>query len=478
MPVIAAESVSKQFLIAHNASADLKVRFLGLLHRSQRQVVEEFWALRNVSLTIEYGEAIGLVGRNGSGKSTFLKIIAGIYRPTSGRVLIQRNAEISSMIELGVGFHGELTGRENVYLSASIRGLSRAEIDRIFAAVVDYSGLEHFIDVPIKNYSSGMHMRLGFSIAANINPDILLLDEIFAVGDADFQHKCTTTVKRFLDEGKTLLFVSHAAAAVRNLCKRVCVLDRGDLKFDGSVKEGLKYYDSLTLRQGDTISRRSASAARGTLSESDLNASMHRIASGGHWASTGAWIFDFLRRQQLSSSDVVLDVGCGSLNAALHLLPFLEPGHYWGFDLDSSVVEAGASIELPNAGVDSTAGQYIVNDRFRLDQVTADVDVAFASSLFPYLPFNGVALCIAAVVKHLAPAGRFYATWFENPDPSDFSPVVRPGGGLTYPDRQPFHYPLAWVEQVCDTVGARVERVEGEVSPRGESVLVIHKRPV
>jgi ABC-2 type transport system ATP-binding protein/lipopolysaccharide transport system ATP-binding protein len=248
MPVIDVQSVSKQFLLRHNASVELKVRFLGLLHPDKRQSIEEFWALRNVSLSIERGEAIGLVGRNGSGKSTLLKLIAGIYRPTAGRVLVQRGARISSMIELGVGFHPELTGRENVFLSAAIHGLSAPDIERMYESVVTYSGLEHFIDVPIKNYSSGMHMRLGFAIAANLKPDILLLDEIFAVGDADFQQRCIATVERFLAEGKTIIFVSHAAAAVRTICQRVCVLEQGQLMFDGDVDAGLELYEGVVAR--------------------------------------------------------------------------------------------------------------------------------------------------------------------------------------------------------------------------------------
>ena len=243
MPVIDAQSVSKRFLLRHNASTELKVRFLSFLHPEKRQSIEEFWALRDVSLRVEHGEAIGLVGRNGSGKSTLLKLIAGIHRPTSGRVLVARNARISSMIELGVGFHPELTGRENVFLSASIYGLARPKIESIYDAVVEYSGLEHFIDVPIKNYSSGMYMRLGFAIAANLDPDILLLDEIFAVGDADFQQRCTATVHRFMAEGKTVIFVSHALASIRSMCRRVCVLDRGVLAFDGELEEGLSFYE-------------------------------------------------------------------------------------------------------------------------------------------------------------------------------------------------------------------------------------------
>lgn len=255
MAIIKAEAVSKQFLLRHNASVELKVRFLGLLHPNRRQTIEEFWALRNVSLQIDRGEAVGLVGRNGSGKSTFLKLIAAIHRPTSGRLLVARGARIASMIELGVGFHPELTGRENVFLNASIHGLSRADIDAIYGAIVEYSGLEHFIDVPIKNYSSGMYMRLGFAIAANLDPDILLLDEIFAVGDADFQQRCIGTLKGFLEQGKTIILVSHAPASIRSICQRVCVLEQGKLVFDGDVEGGLAFYKEQSLarrvEQGD-----------------------------------------------------------------------------------------------------------------------------------------------------------------------------------------------------------------------------------
>ena len=244
-PVIEAQRVAKRFMLRHNASVELKVRALGLLHRRHRQMVEEFWALRGVTLRIERGEAVGLVGRNGSGKSTLLKLIAGIHRPTTGRMLVARQARIASMIELGVGFHPELTGRENVFLSASIHGLSRAQIEGIYEAVVEYSGLEHFIDVPIKNYSSGMHMRLGFAIAANLRPDILLLDEIFAVGDADFQQRCVATLHAFMAAGTTIIFVSHAPSSIRAICRRVCVLERGELAFDGGIDEGLAFYEEL-----------------------------------------------------------------------------------------------------------------------------------------------------------------------------------------------------------------------------------------
>ncbi|HXH07149.1 MAG TPA: ABC transporter ATP-binding protein [Vicinamibacterales bacterium] len=260
MPAIEAHAVSKRFLLRHNPSVELKVRFLGLLHRDRRESVEEFWALKNVTARIERGDAVGLVGRNGSGKSTFLKLIAAIHRPTTGRLLVARGARIASLIELGIGFHPELTGRENVFLNAAIHGLCRSEIEAIYGSVVEYSGLAHFMDVPIKNYSAGMHMRLGFAIAANLDPDILLLDEIFAVGDADFQQRCVATLKGFVEAGKTIVFVSHSPAAIRSLCRRVLVLHDGELLYDGEVEAGLDFYARLL---GGAAAEPSAAVSRG-----------------------------------------------------------------------------------------------------------------------------------------------------------------------------------------------------------------------
>jgi ABC-type polysaccharide/polyol phosphate transport system ATPase subunit len=242
---IHADRLSKCFDLRHNRVGELKVRFLAVFDPRRREVVEKFWAVRDVSLTVRRGEAVGLVGRNGSGKSTFLKLVAGLHRPTSGRLLIERSARIGTMIELGVGFHNELSGRENVFLNASIYGLSRLQIEKIYPAIVAYSGLEHFMDAPLKNYSSGMHMRLGFAIAATLDPDILLLDEIFAVGDADFQRQCIRTLEAYRAAGKTILFVSHSPDAVRAICDRVVVLEHGRVQFDGNVDAGLAHYDAL-----------------------------------------------------------------------------------------------------------------------------------------------------------------------------------------------------------------------------------------
>jgi ABC-type polysaccharide/polyol phosphate transport system ATPase subunit len=476
MAVIQAESVSKRFLLRHNASAELKVRFLALLHPEQRQSIEEFWALKNVSLTIDHGEAIGLVGRNGSGKSTLLKVIAAIHRPTKGRILVAAGARISSMIELGVGFHPELTGRENVVLNAAIHGLTKEQIAAIFDDVVAYSGLEHFIDVPLKNYSSGMHMRLGFAISANLEPDILLLDEIFAVGDADFQQRCIGTVTRFMDEGRTIIFVSHAPSAIRSICRRVCVLEQGELAYDGDVDGGLSFYERVLAHpagHGDARETPPAEPEARAVDDVELDRAPHRVARGGRWRETGLWQFDFLRAHGLEPRDMVLNVGCGSLAIGAHLIPFLEPGHYFGVEADYALLEAGIRIELPRARIERERAHFLHGQPFELGLIPDTFDLAVADSLFSHLPFHDVARVIVAVVRKLNPWGRFYATWFEHEDPARFDPIQRASGLTTYADRTPYHHRFDLVSAVCAASGARVERVASSEHPRGESLLMI-----
>lgn len=443
--VIESRDVSKQFLLKHNASVELKVRFLGLLSPRYRQSVEEFWALKNVSLQIARGEAVGLIGRNGSGKSTFLKLIAAIHRPTTGRMLVARDSRITSMIELGVGFHPELTGRENVFLNAAIHGLSGQETEAIYGDIVSYSGLEHFIDVPIKNYSSGMYMRLGFAIAANLTPDILLLDEIFAVGDADFQQRCVGTIKGFLEQGKTVVFVSHSPDAVRMICRRACVLDQGELAFDGDVEGGLDFYHALLHRAEHVASVPSVTAAAPSIAVPEPVPERDALHDG-----SGAWIFDFLQREGLRPSDRVLHLGAASVAVTERWRSFLEENHYVRLVNDASL--------------------------FGLPGETPAFDVAIVESVFPFRPFNVVARCIASIVRRLAPHGRFYTTWFENPDPANFEPIVQPGGMTTFPDSEPYHYPFALIANVCEAIGATVERVPGAGHPGGESLLVISRK--
>lgn len=237
--------VSKAFTIRHNKADSLKSKFIGIFHRRYRERIESLWALRDVTFKVLPGETFGLVGRNGSGKSTLLKVIAGIYPPTRGKVQLPNGARMGAMIELGVGFHPELTGKENIFLGASIHGLNRKEIDEIYGAIVQFSELDGFMDMPIKNYSSGMHARLGFALAINLNPDVLLVDEVLAVGDEAFQQKCMQQIDRFRSEGKTIIFVSHNPEAVKNICNRACVLDHGRMVFLGEPAEAIERYHQL-----------------------------------------------------------------------------------------------------------------------------------------------------------------------------------------------------------------------------------------
>ncbi len=200
----------------------------------------EFWAIQDMSFEVNQGDVVGVIGKNGSGKSTLLKILSEITSPTAGRALVK--GTMSSLLEVGTGFHSELTGRENVYLNGSILGMSRKEIDRKYDEIVAFSGVEEFMDTPIKRYSSGMKLRLAFSVAAHLEPDILILDEVLAVGDANFQQKCLGKIGEVARNGRTILFVSHNLAAVQSLCNRGIVLQEGRLAFSGTADQAVAHY--------------------------------------------------------------------------------------------------------------------------------------------------------------------------------------------------------------------------------------------
>jgi lipopolysaccharide transport system ATP-binding protein len=217
--------------------------------RAKKNQHQEIWALKDINLEIREGDVVGIIGRNGSGKSTLLKILSKITAPTEGRALIK--GRVASLLEVGTGFHVELTGRENVYMNASILGMTKGEIDRKFDEIVDFAGVEKFIDTPAKRYSSGMMVRLAFAVAAHLDPEILIIDEVLAVGDSAFQQKCLGRMNAVAREGRTILFVSHQAAAVENLCRRGVVLEGGQMKFSGTQTEAISYYvSSFTPAKG------------------------------------------------------------------------------------------------------------------------------------------------------------------------------------------------------------------------------------
>src|SRR6266498_2021833 len=237
------DHVSKRYLIRHEADANNKVHPLLQKLSNLWNRPEEFWALRDVSFEVQRGEALGIIGRNGAGKSTILKLLANITRPTAGKITI--NGRLSALIEVGSGFHQDLTGRENIYLSGSILGMNRSEITRKLDSIIDFAGIRQFIDTPVKRYSSGMYVRLGFSIAAHLEPDILLLDEVLAVGDAEFQAKCVNRINELHRQGRTIVFISHDLAAVERLCDRVLLLNRGQISADGSARDVIRKYEDI-----------------------------------------------------------------------------------------------------------------------------------------------------------------------------------------------------------------------------------------
>ena len=242
-PAIVVNSVSKNFRLYHERNRYIKAAIL----RGRRARYEEFWALDDVSFAVEHGSTLGIIGSNGSGKSTMLKCLTGIYRPDKGSVSV--NGNVAALLELGAGFHTELSGRENVYLNGAILGMSKKDVKRQFDSIVEFAGLERFIDTPVKNFSSGMTIRLGFSIATHVEPEILLIDEVLTVGDQAFQRKSSEKIEEFRRDGRTIVVVSHSLPAVQQLCKEVVWLEKGKLKMRGPSADVIAAYTGESYTQ-------------------------------------------------------------------------------------------------------------------------------------------------------------------------------------------------------------------------------------
>src|SRR3954470_17028802 len=245
---VAARGVGRRFRVFPGGRRTLKEAFV-----RRDSTARDIWAVRNVSFQTEPGESVGLVGRNGSGKTTLLRLIAGIFAPTEGDIEV--TGTVGSLLGLGAGFHPDFTGRENVYLNAALHGLSRRYVRERMDEIVAFAELEDFIDVPVRTYSAGMYMRLGFSVATHLQPDILLLDEVFAVGDEAFQRKCFGKIFEFKSRGGTIFFVSHSAAAVESLCERSLLLRGGRLELDGSTRDAIARYQALLAEDEDPEER-------------------------------------------------------------------------------------------------------------------------------------------------------------------------------------------------------------------------------
>jgi lipopolysaccharide transport system ATP-binding protein len=360
--VISVEGLSKSYLVGHEGPRERYHSLRDSLVRHGknyvrkavdmargRQIiqgdnVEEFWALKDVSFEVKRGEVLGIIGRNGAGKSTLLKILSRITSPTLGRITL--NGRVASLLEVGTGFHPELTGRENIFLNGAILGMRRNEIRRKFDEIVEFSGVEKFIDTPVKRYSSGMYVRLAFAVPAHLEPEILVLDEVLAVGDAEFQKKCLGKMKDVAGQGRTVIFVSHNMAAVQNLCSSALMLRGGTVALQGSVADVTNKYLSAGVE----------STGYREWSDGDKAPGNDRVR---------------LRRVQVTAAgrataDVMLDEPCHveieysnscdglALNASIHLL-------------DKMGVEVLASGNLPSAnlGCDVWAGKKFPVGTFR-----------------------------------------------------------------------------------------------------------------
>lgn len=240
-PIIEVNNVSMRFNLAKEKTDTIKEYIVKLV--KHELFFDEFWALKNVSFTLERGDSLALIGRNGCGKSTMLKIIAGVMVPTKGEIKVRGN--IAPLIELGAGFDGDLTARENIYMNGAIMGFDRAFMNSHFDEIVEFSELQDFLDVPVKNFSSGMIARLGFSIATIVEAEILIIDEILAVGDAAFQKKCEQKMEKMLSGGTTLVFVSHSGDQVKRLCKKAVWIDHGEVQMQGNSSEVYDAYQNF-----------------------------------------------------------------------------------------------------------------------------------------------------------------------------------------------------------------------------------------
>jgi ABC-type polysaccharide/polyol phosphate transport system ATPase subunit len=351
------DKVSKRYRVRQSASpsggrGSLRRRLQALVPRS-----DEFWALQDVSFEVARGETLGIIGHNGAGKSTILKLLSSVTAPTSGEITI--TGQLSALIEVGSGFHPELTGRENIYLSGSILGMRRREIADKLERIIDFAGVREFIDTPVKHYSSGMYVRLGFSIAAHLEPDILLLDEVLAVGDAAFQVKCIDRINELHSRGKTIVFISHDLAAVERLCSRVLLLNHGRVVADGSPRDvigkyedvGARYnpsdrqavaeanltreaeitsvgcYDGedravVALRTGEATTVRVSYVAHESITDAIIEVFVFAIVNGSY----GAWCQ--LTTAGQDGRGMPLDVGPGTVEFQIDELGFL-PGMYY-----------------------------------------------------------------------------------------------------------------------------------------------------
>jgi ABC-2 type transport system ATP-binding protein len=346
--VIDVQGVSKHFRLHHERHKSLKER---LIHPGGGTFTD-MEALKDVSFSVGASQTVGILGRNGSGKSTLLKCICGVLQPSNGQILVR--GTLAGLLELGAGFQPELSGRDNIYLSGSMLGLSRRAVDRLFDEIVDFSELEGFIDTQVKFYSSGMYVRLGFAVAVNVDPDVLVVDEVLAVGDEKFQTKCMDRIRQFQGEGRTIMLVSHNADQVRSLCDRAIVLDRGALIADGPSGESVRIFREALMGESHVEPRDIEHHSNVTIESVSTATGTFRARSGAPWSFEvavtttepfeGYFVLELhthggelITRTDATSSPVALGVGLSRLGVNLPELPLLDGAYELSVGLLSSL---------------------------------------------------------------------------------------------------------------------------------------------
>ncbi len=364
-PIIQVKNVSKRYELRHQPGTYSSLRDdLASFFKKGFQKSEEFWALKDVSFEVRAGEVLGIIGRNGAGKSTLLKILSRITPPTTGEVKLR--GRVGSLLEVGTGFHPELSGRENIFLNGAILGMTRKEIQKKFDEIVEFSGISKFLDTPVKFYSSGMYVRLAFAVAAHLETDILLVDEVLAVGDAEFQKKCLGKMEEVTQkQGRTILFVSHNMGAVQSLCHRAVLLDQGTIVYDGDAYESVNRYlnngDGTRLK--DRNDRRGSGLIRFTKAwvENDKGEAVVSVMSG----QTIKLVAEYAVPGGAIEGDFEVAFALNSLTNGQ--LSDLSPGVAWG-----KVADRGRVVcELPR--VPLNAGTYSFNICARVSKEIADL---------------------------------------------------------------------------------------------------------
>lgn len=384
--IIKIENLGKKYIISHQGNGRYKTLreqmvtgLEGFFYKTRKLITgknsdtglkEEFWALRDISFEVQKGDRIGIIGRNGAGKSTLLKVLSRITEPTTGRIFIK--GRVASLLEVGTGFHPELTGRENIFLNGAILGMSRTEIKRKFDEIVDFSGVEKFLDTPVKRFSSGMYVRLAFSVAAHLEPEILVVDEVLAVGDADFQKKCLGKMDSVSkQEGRTVLFVSHNMAAIQNLCNKSLVLNQGSVSFPLSNTEAAidHYLEKVFAQNTVKVSERKDRRGLGDVIITDFRLTNDKDEEQAVFASGQEVFFKLYYRSKVKNEVLNLLASVALYNA--EGLYITELSNYYTHDPIKPKVSEGCIIcRVPKLPL--TKGEYIMNILIRNHGIIQD----------------------------------------------------------------------------------------------------------